>query len=171
MTTYGFGKNKGKREVYTKEEVDALKNIITVGLLENLVAEQCPEEGSTETLWELYKKITGLEVWSSVGEKLKLENNSIVIGKGVSKVKVSCKASWYSEEGSVKYAAIFKNYDRITWASPSIDTHNYGDCSMPDVLIDVAENDVISFSYHTRVAGSDVIMGERKSYITVEAVK
>ena len=82
-----------------------------------------------------------------VGDKLTISNNAVRIGNGVSKVLVTAAVFYCGSSSAFDYGwfRINKNntdtgYTAITYKG----TSSYGTASIPLVLLDVEENDIIS---------------------------
>lgn len=110
-----------------------------------------------------------LNGYRRVGEKLKLQNNSIIIGSGVSHVKISANVfavqpsysqtyTWFSiRKNNVEYA--------ISIASPN---SNYTSVVLSEKLIDVSEGDIIDL--FKKDNNLSTIRGGANTWLTVECV-
>ena len=136
------------------------KNIITVYL---------PNQCNCSVL-SVYTKVTGFSELNKIGTRLSLSNDTIVIGAGVSKIKVSGKIGWYADTGSIKYGRIIKNDTSLAWSTINIPNGAYGEDTFPEILVNVQQGDVISMLYYTEYA-NDVIQNIMRTYMTVEVVE
>lgn len=110
-----------------------------------------------------------LNGYRRIGEKLKLQNNSIIIGSGVSHVRISANVfavqpsysqtyTWFSiRKNNVEYA--------ISIASPN---SNYTSVVLSEKLIDVSEGDVIDL--FKKDGNISTIRGGANTWLTVECV-
>ena len=135
------------------------KNIITI---------QLGSEFSCTTL-DAYTAVTGFVQANKIGDKLSFSNNSIVIGAGVSKIKVTAKAGWYATNTSTKYLRLLKNNSTLVWSTINVPNSSFLSDSIPENLVDVVQGDTISMSYYTAVAG-DSLQDSMRTFITVEVV-
>ena len=124
---------------------------------------------SNETLSSTSYTILPLSSSSSIGTKLSISNDGIKIGAGVTKVKVSAKASFNNNATGLKWLTIFKNTDAFI-ANP----HNLSARGMvysPTVMIDVQQNDILYMEIQG--ASGDIIRGGPGNYttMTVEVVE
>ena len=118
-----------------------------------------------------YTQMTGFSVVNSVGNKITLNNNDeIVIGQGISKIKVSSKISRYSTTAGIKYLYIRKNGENQIWSTINAPSNTYTTEAIPDAVISVSQNDKITFTYFTNQSG-DSFNGQLRTYITVEAIQ
>lgn len=104
-----------------------------------------------------------------IGSKLSLRSNSIIIGEGVKKVKVSGAIFGSPNGGSVYvWLKIRKNGYDIAGASAIANIANsYGSATVPPVVVEVAEGDAIRLyndAVNTKIRHSD-------SHLTVEVVE
>lgn len=154
----GILKENGNN-VITEKEFE--KNIITAGLKDGL---PCDILGS-------YTQVTGFMQMSKSGNKLTLNNDNIVIGAGVKKIKVSAKITWYVTTGSIKYLWLYKNnIDGLAWSTISVQDTTYISDTFPEFTVDVKEGDIINMMYYTDKAG-DELENLMRTYITVEVVE
>ena len=108
---------------------------------------------------------------SKQGDKLTLNNDNIVIGAGVNKIKVSAKITWYATTGSIKYLWLYKNnIDGLAWSTINVPNRTYLSDIIPEILVDVKEGDIINMMYYTEKAG-DALEHLMRTYITVEVVE
>lgn len=108
---------------------------------------------------------------SKLGDKLTLNNDNIVIGAGVKKIKVSAKITWYATTGSIKYLYLYKNnIDELAWSTISVQDTTYMSDTFPEFTVDVKEGDIINMMYWTDKAG-DELEHRMRTYITVEVVE
>lgn len=103
-----------------------------------------------------------------VGTKLSIDNNGIKVGSGVSKVKISSKATFNSLTSGTKWLTIYKNNEA---SIPNIATFSSrATIYSTETVITVSEDDVI----YAKVNGTsgDVIRGGGGyTNITVEVVE
>lgn len=79
-----------------------------------------------------------------VGEELSVENNGIVIGKGISEILVSAQVYWYtSVSNSEGIIYIAKNGQNYTVSNRKF-TDNYEHQTTPTIIIPVQEGDIIT---------------------------
>ena len=139
------------------------KNIITVGLGSDF----------TVTTANTLTPVTGWSSLDTIGNKLSLSNNKIVIGSGISKVKVSYSAEVRSAGSGTINLYLRKNENLISQEAETFTANNQnGELMYIPRLIDVAENDTIDLGIYAPqnskvVAGYDDI---RASIMTVEVV-
>jgi hypothetical protein len=141
------------------------KNIITIGLSSDYTI---PKSNTG-------LQITGWTTLDTIGNKLSLSNNKIVIGPGVSKVMVS----YIAGVGSTASATNINIYIRVNDKFISQDIASFGGTNQSETsiciprLIDVAENDTIDLCiYGTQ--GNKVLYGYdtiRRTIMTVEVVE
>ena len=104
-----------------------------------------------------------------VGNKLSLNNNSIIVGSDVSKVKVSAKLSFNSVANSgLKWLTIFKNNDAVSANPTNLSSRNM--VYSTDTLIEVSVGDIITLKVNGSV-GDVIRYGIPYSNITVEVVE
>lgn len=108
----------------------------------------------------------------STGTKLTLDttNNNIVVGAGVSKIKVSAKVSFNSVAATgVKWLTIFKNASDIISANPcTLSARNM--IYATNTLVEVQQNDIIYIGVNGTT--NDVIRSSSEyTNITVEVVE
>ena len=139
------------------------KNIITIGL---------SSDYTTPTANTLLQ-VTGWSSLDTIGNKLSLSNNQIVIGSGISKVKVSYSVEARSAGSGGVNIYLRKNGDPISQESESFTAANQnGELMYIPRLIDVAENNVIDLAIYAP-QNTKLISGYgniRASIITVEVV-
>ena len=79
-----------------------------------------------------------------VGEELSVENNGIVIGKGISEILVSAQVYWYTNvSNSEGLLYIAKNGQNYTVSNRKF-TDNYEHQTTPTIVIPVQEGDIIT---------------------------
>ena len=117
-----------------------------------------------------YTKVTGFSQTCKYGTRLSFSNNQIVVGAGVSKVKVSAKLGWYCVTGSIKYAYIMKSNTVISWSTINLPSGAYGADIVPEILVDVAQGDTFSMKYYADNSG-DSLVATMRTYMTVEVVE
>lgn len=115
-----------------------------------------------------------LSLFNSTGNKLSMSNNKIVIGEGVSKVKVSYIATIDGKAPNTTcYFYLNKNSTRITISQVQHPVE-YAKGSVPctPIVLDVASGDELGLSAYTNslsnyVAGSSSL----RTFMTVEVVE
>lgn len=150
------------------------KNIMTRGLITS----------TTNLTTGTYTKVPLDTIISSIGDKLTVpttDNNGITIGANVSKVLVSGKMVVGTSAGSTtsaRHLRIIKGYpynyrNTLGWAYDTMWANATDTISIPPILADVTEGDVIYLVYHT-TNGDDTIAGGSSSVwlttLTVEVV-
>ena len=111
-----------------------------------------------------------LSTTNSLGEKITSVQNGIKIGKGISKVLVSCyfNGIGHPEALGDKSVGLMKNGNGVGSVYQSGDvTSGYACASISPILVDVSENDVFSLTIASGGAGTFEILG---GSLTVEAV-
>lgn len=101
-----------------------------------------------------------------VGNRLSISSGNIVIGAGISKVKISAKVSFTSVTAGVKWLTIYRN-NNASVANP-MNLSARGMITSSDTLIDVAEGDTISLQING-TSGDVIRGGVEYTNITVEA--
>lgn len=152
-------------EYYKNNEKLMQKNILTYATTQN--------QSLSANEWT---KLQLDEIISQVGDKLTVSDNGIKIGKGISKVKINAIV-WLETQG-YRWVSIFKNNTAIT-SSISPEGGNYtgvwGSVSLPDILIDVEENDIIYLKANCSLDGKSTAGNYRptyyNTYLTVEVVE
>ena len=135
------------------------KDMITIALSSNC---NCTTIGS-------YTKVTGFYQYNRYGTRLSFNDNQVVIGAGVSRVKISGRFGWYATTGSIKYGRIRKNSNGLIWSTTNVPSGAYlADC-FSEFLVDVQEGDTISMTYYTEQSG-DSLQDNMRTYITVEVL-
>lgn len=146
-------------EYYKNGEKLIQNNIIAISLSSS---EDC-------SVLESYTKITGFEEVFKIGNKLSFSNNEIVIGKGVSKILINAKFTWYAETEGVKYIKILKNNSQVIWSTIDVQRHCFTSDVVSNFPIEVAEGDKISVVYYTNTSG-DELEHQGRTYLSVEAI-
>lgn len=118
---------------------------------------------------ESYTKVTGFEEVFKIGDKLSFSNNEIVIGKGVSKVLINAKFTWYAETEGLKYIKVLKNNSQVIWSTIDVQRHCFTSDVVSNFPIEVAEGDKISMVYYTNTSG-DELGDQGRTYLSVEAI-
>ena len=85
-----------------------------------------------------------------VGDKLSAVGNKVVIGAGVSKVKVNMNASFQSGNNGISSVsiAILKNESSVGQSyayNSNLGMYYYSTCVISDLILEVQENDEISY--------------------------
>ena len=107
---------------------------------------------------------------AQVGTKLSLDSGGVKIGAGITKVLVSGSVFYNTASGKAYgWVNIRKNgtdtgYETIA----SITNGSYGSAVFSPVILNVSENDIITF--YNREAGSN-IRGGHATYMTVQVIK
>lgn len=146
-------------EYYKNGEKLIQNNIIAISLSSS---EDC-------SVLESYTKITGFEEVFKIGDKLSFSNNEIVIGKGVSKVLINAKFTWYAETEGLKYIKVLKNNSQVIWSTIDVQRHCFTSDVVSNFPIEVAEGDKISMVYYTNTSG-DELGDQGRTYLSVEAI-
>ena len=112
--------------------------------------------------------ITMDSVDAQVGTKLTLNSGGVKIGAGITKVLVSGNVFYNSSSAAYGWVGLRKNgvdtgYETIA----SITNSSYGSAVFTPVILNVSENDVITF--YNKEAGSN-IRGGHATYMTVQVV-
>lgn len=116
-------------------------------------------------------KIPLNSIKAQVGNKLSISNNRIIIGQGISYVKVSCQiyVNRSSGAGGAFNIIIRKNDSDVASLTNSGVPSGGNRCdNLSDRLIPVQQNDYIEFHFYGY--NGDVVRYETGTYITVEAV-
>lgn len=121
------------------------------------------------------------EVIAQIGDKLSTSNYGVKIGKGVSKVKVSgiawIEAGWSTDGSGYRWLQILKNgntyKDVVAMAMLPEAVNVWGSPSIPSVLVEVKEGDLIFMAAVVSVDGSCRAgsYGKASTYLTVEVVE
>lgn len=85
-----------------------------------------------------------------VGNKLSVSENKIIVGNGVSKVRVSMNASFQSGNSGVSSISInvMKNGSSVGQSyayNSNLDMYYYSTCVISDLILEVQEDDEISY--------------------------
>ena len=160
--------NAMQYNIETEIEGKTQKDIITI-YLDNTI---------TNPIVETYTKVP-LTLKTSVGNKLTVSNNGILIGSGVHHIKVSAKMEF--DTGSVfssRYIRIIKEGDistlddnTLAWCVQDFKENVASYLVIPEFLCSVQEGDLISLFYYMR--NGDKISGHStmlRTYLTVEVV-
>lgn len=137
------------------------KDIITIKLLDSF------DEGDGG----IYKDVP-MVLYNSVGSKLSLSNNGVLIGSGVSKVLVSSNLKVISRVTGNKHSRICKNGQTLCWTDQtSIQAGHEITINNTPIIVDVQQGDLITLRYF--VMATDRISGGEytPTYLTVEVVK
>lgn len=118
-----------------------------------------------------YKRVNGLATVHKIGNKLSLNNagNAVVIGAGVSKVKVSAKLGWYTNEGSIKYAWLHRTGYGIAWSTINVPSGAYASDVIPEIFVDVQEGQEIYLEIYSETPAS--LTDGNRTFFTVEVVE
>lgn len=141
------------------------KNIITAYLTTSIITTidgfiKCTLDGST-----------------SVGNKCVLENGSIKIGAGVSKIKVNGNVTYRYDSGAIDVTGVYikKNEETISQASTyKPDNNKPITASCSPFIVDVVEGDVISlYGYGTSSISTRIVGDEpsRVTFMTIEVIE
>ena len=166
---------KQYQELVDNEKIDS-NSLYQITDKEQIISVSC---GETEEPVQL--STSGIipfdKVINQVGDDLILSENKVVIGKGISKVKVSCNVvvgsanrHWfqlkhYGEDKVIKSKIV----DLI-----GLDTSGFLQKSSSPVLVEVEENDYFTLEYTAVNAGgilNDGISNDNATYMTIEVVK
>ena len=147
------------------EEI-AIANIIQAGITETITSTFNPEE-----------KITLNKQINKIGTKLTLNNGNIVIGSGVSYVKISVNASPYlstaSSSKSYCRIRIMKNNNALS-DSLSVRADNIinrPQLSIVNQIVQVQEGDKLSVHYYNNTSDLSSALESSGFWITVEVVE
>lgn len=135
----------------------------------------CGSEDKTYTISTSFarQKITFNTEKFRLGNKLTMSNNSIVIGKDISKIKISgLFGSWNSASSGIEIY-IYKNEEemqKIYWTKSNKDDT---DCiALPELYIDVSEGDLISLRFSSGITGNYTIFERASvSFLSVEVIE
>ena len=109
-----------------------------------------------------------------VGDKLTLENGTIVIGKNINYIKVSAQIGFTtvsSNETSVRHGlAVLKN-DTLPIIMMGYLPSNYSNISCAERIIAVGEGDIIKLAARSTVKGSIVNADSANTFILIEAIE
>ena len=139
-------------------------NTAPVRILENNIVTAYRDADTTKSTTG-YEKIV-LNGSNRVGNRLSISGGNIVIGAGISKVKVSAKVSFTSVTAGVKWLTVYRN-NSVVIANP-MNLSARGMITSSDTLIDVAEGDTISLQVNG-TSGDVIRGGVEYTNITVEA--
>lgn len=156
-TTAALSANQGR---ILKEMIDD-KNIITIknGSTFNV---------STSNVYTIIPMVLS----NSVGSKLTLNNNGVLIGDGVSKVLVSSNMKIVVNTVGNKHSRICKNDTTMCWTNTrGVNTDDEITISNAPVLINVTSGDLITLRYYA--SSGDTISGGdyTPTYLTVEVIE
>lgn len=158
--TYDSNKDqelKARWEEELKNNDRGIKSIITASFSNNHVIAQ------TDTAEKV-----NLDTFVVGGEKLTLVDNGILIGSGISKIKVSANVNFQTVTTGLKYITIYKNNEIVSQNPTTISARTT--ISSSPILVNVAEGDMIYLYVQGTV--SDVIRRSIAfSNITVETVE
>lgn len=147
-------------EYYKNNEKLIQKEIITYGKNTN--------QNIAQDTWA---KIEMNTIIAQTGDRLTTSGGGVKIGKGISKVKVSGVA-WLHSTG-YKWIALVKNNNQFATAILPANSDGWASPILPDIIIDVVENDVIYLEASLPLGGK-CSAGEynpTNTYLTVEAVE
>ncbi len=152
-TTSALSANQGK---VLNDKINT-KNIITVSL--NSLTTQVNNSGT----------VPFNHTYTLIGDKLSLSNNRIVIGSGVTKVKISAHV-WATSQSYVWFKILRNN--TIIGSMIGNDNSGYNTLDMSNKCITVAEGNTIRMDYNNN---GDTILNQgsgngNETYITVEVV-
>lgn len=106
----------------------------------------------------------------SIGSGLTFTNNTVKIGAGISRVKVSAVAMHSNDNVYTSASAIFHNNNIIEQGYVSGKT-GWQSVSYPQYLIDVKENDIISLKYQSDTANGNLrFAGAHYTLLIVEVI-
>lgn len=105
-----------------------------------------------------------------VGEELSVENNGIVIGKGISEILVSAQVYWYtSVSNSEGIIYIAKNGQNYTVSNRKF-TDNYEHQSTPTIIIPVQEGDIITLKVRNDNSKAVISYYDSGTFLNVIAI-
>lgn len=116
--------------------------------------------------------VRNLTAQSQIGNNLTINNGTIVIGSGISKILVSASCMLVcSSTGSVRNLSIRKNNTNVKTASDGVgNSTNWLSLSLTDCLMDVQQGDAIGMQMYTLI-NDTVKGGSSYTYITVQVVE
>lgn len=143
---------------YVNKQFNLRDNIMTLNINDN-----SPSLSS----WELYN-ITSYSLYNSNGNLLTF-NKGIKIGKGINKIKISGICNIYNETGNGDFNLFIVKNGSVTGVNSYVTSfqNEWIENSLANMLIDVAENDVLTLGVIAGQAGTYRIYS---GYITVEVV-
>lgn len=148
--------------IYENNENIKQRHILTASLARN-------DSFTNSTAWTP-QNLGELTKLNGSGSKLSISSGKVKIGAGVSKVLVNAFVTGFSTSGGDHGIVIFKNTDKIidsAYISGSIT--DYTPATIPDVLTDVEEGDLIYLGAWTGKANNSSSI--LKSFLTVEVVE
>lgn len=112
----------------------------------------------------------------TVGTGLTVENDVIVVGSGISKVKISALANVYADAAGRSQLFLIQNNNKVASATKGLEADERDTLSIPGVILDVSENDTILLK--VALGNGDIVYGNSgygltgpaQTYITVEAI-
>lgn len=141
------------------------KNIISVGLSENVTLANTGEQ-----------KISLSLIRNQIGNKFKLENGKIIVGKGISKVLVSASVCFNftsNRETSAYNLTIFRNGTENMCQTLNSDANNINDVNRTIHIIPTLLNTKENDTFEMQVYGSknDIISSYvQRTIMTIEAI-
>ena len=112
-----------------------------------------------------------LETSTGYGSLLTLNNYEIVIGEGISKVKVSANILFLTGgvgSSSRRGLMIYKNNNQVIYNNTSSD-ETYTGCTITPFVLSVQENDTISLYARNQGTANSIVSADN-TYLTVEVV-
>lgn len=159
--------NAMQDNIETEIEGKTQKDIITI-YLDNTI---------TNPIVETYTKIP-LTLKTSVGNKLTVSNNGILIGSGVNHVKVSGKVEL--DVGNITMSRFIRiakgnnivdDNNSISWCANDCRANTSTFLTLPEVIAPVNSGDIINLFYYVKsgdkIAGHSTML---RTYLTVEVV-
>lgn len=145
-----------------------VKNMITISLSNSNVT-----DFPIPTAWTYYP-LTMTLVDSVVGNKLSLSNGGVLIGSGVSKVKVSANLMTKGRTGAdytIGSILLNSTSEKNAYMSGAYSTSQWVNSSISSFILDVQEGDVIYLGVGASSTGNVDIAGKTFTYMTVEVVE
>lgn len=165
-STSGTNKDAGSKKLATEEYVDThgggSKSIITAELSEDYEATALsPSEYDVP-----------MTVVESSGSGFSIQNNKIVVGSGITKVKISALANvWSDAAGNMSMYLIRHSFKDVS-VTKAIEAGKRDTLSIPTILLSVSPGDTLNLSI--KIATGDTIFGNSggkvQTWLTVEEV-
>ncbi len=129
------------------------------------------EDSFDEESGGVYKDVP-MVLYNSIGDKLSLRDNGVLIGSGVSKVLVSGNLKVIANVVGNKHSRICKNGTTVCWTNTtSIQAGHEVTINNTPILVDVTQGDLITLRYYIQT--KDRISGGQytPTYLTVEVIE
>lgn len=143
------------------------KNIIHCGTPSNQ-SETCTTEYEAHTI--------SFETINTIGNKLTLSNNSIKIGKGISKIKFSSTVVFNKTSTELIGLMLYQNNQSVGFCVERYSKDGYHTINLTDKILEVAENDTLTLKVYIDRKVEVEIRGKNTgsyypTYMTVEAIE